>query len=60
MKKYQLGYYEGWKAMEKEHQKKIYVSQLERQHQLQHIQVNKKKIFFFLSFFVSNFSYYLY
>jgi len=38
MKKHRLDYCEGFKAMEREYQKKTYVSQLQRQHQLQHIQ----------------------
>ena len=46
MKKHRLDYCEGFKAMEREYQKKTYVSQLQRQHQLQHIQVRTISRFF--------------
>lgn len=39
MKEKRLNYSEGYKAMEREYQKQLYVSQLERQHQLQQVQV---------------------
>jgi len=37
MKKHRVGYGEGFRLMEREYQKQLYVSQLERQHQLQQV-----------------------
>ena len=40
MKKHRVGYGEGFRLMEREYQKQLYVSQLERQHQLQQVAVS--------------------
>jgi hypothetical protein len=43
MKKYKLNFQQGFDYMERLHQRDLYVSKLERQHQLQQLQVRKKK-----------------
>ena|SRR3990167_9084172 len=47
MKKYNLSYSEGDKMMQREYQKQTFVSQLERQHQLQQIQVSTILLIFY-------------